>query len=191
MTPRRTPDAVRLPRTLRLIGAIAAGAALLLGSRAVGAQELAAFAGVYTYAGGQQQRDAVASAIDAIVADMNPLFRTVAKRRLTAGASIPSRYSFTPGPAATLTVTVDSGRPLTTTLDGTPIRFKNAEGQSVSLRRTWKNGVLTSHADRGDAAQKNVFRLSPDAKVLSVTFIITSDPLPRPLRYDLSYRRQE
>ena len=154
------------------------------------AQELDDFNGVFVYAGGQKQRSAVGEAIEAIVDDMNPLFRIIARRRLTAAAKIPPRYTFKTAPGGVLTITVGAGRPLTTKVDGTPIQFKNDEGQSITLERFWKGGVLTTSGDRGDAGQKSIYRLTPDGKSLAVTIIIHSEQLPRPLRYVLTYRRQ-
>jgi len=124
------------------------------------------------------------------VGEMNVLYRVIARRRLTRASKIAPRMVFAILPDGRLSIIVGNKSPLVTKLDGTPIRFKNEAGQSIKLRRHFKNSVLSTVGDRGDAKQRLVYRLSGDLKRMTVRININSDPLPRPLRYSLTYRRQ-
>lgn len=167
-----------------------AAAALALTATAAEAQPLEGFDGTWVYAGGQKQRARVEKAIEALVGEMNPLYRLIARRRLKAAAKVPQRFEFKTLSEGRLSVRVDSGPARITKLDGTPIHFDNDEGQKIRLHRVVRGSTLVTVGGRGDAAQQNTYRLDSGGRTMNLTITITSDRLPRPLRYQLTYRRQ-
>jgi hypothetical protein len=174
----------------RLVVAALAALAALLSSGPAAAETPGPFDGTWVYAGGAAQRAALAAAIESVVAEMNPLYRAIARSRLTASAKVPQRYAFSTLADGRLSVVVDASPARATRLDGTPISFRNDEGQTITLRRRLAGGVLTTTGDRGDASQRNVYRLQRDGAILAVTTTIRSAQLPRPLVYHLAYRRE-
>lgn len=186
----KRPRAANEPLLRALPAALLALLFVLIDVSPAEAQTPEDFAGTYSYAGGQRERTMRDQAIDRLIGQMNVVYRVIARRRLKAAAGIAPRLTIKANPDHTLSIKVGPGHFRTTKLDGTPIRFTNEKGQSIRLHRRFHKGVLTTVGTRGDAGQKNVYRLSPDRSRLTVSITITSEQLPGPLNYRASYHRE-
>lgn len=132
----------------------------------------------------RNRSDDVNAAINSVVKKMNPLTRSVARRRL--------RNTNPAYPSVAISFTDDHARisagPSTVTLplSGRPILWKRAgEMLTVTGRRDGNRYVETF--DAKDGRRTNVFTPTSDGLVMSVT--VTSRRLPQPLQYRLVYIR--
>ncbi|MCA9613186.1 MAG: hypothetical protein H6721_07605 [Sandaracinus sp.] len=130
-----------------------------------------------------QQR--VDAAIEAGVASMGPLRRSVGRRRLR--AKNPIRRE--------LVIALNGDR-VSVSYDGERFDVRRgvretvrlSDGEAVRLRATVEGARLTLHWQGDDGERRDTFTRRPDGSlVFGVT--VTSEQLPNPVRYRLVYRR--
>ncbi|MDF1561971.1 MAG: hypothetical protein P1V51_02945 [Deltaproteobacteria bacterium] len=172
---------------------------LLLGlpadARALGpdeASELAgwvqAFAASFRFTGGDREDAARLEAIDECVDEMLFVARPFARSRLRSATVISKEIAFDVSEAV-LAIRDAGERPLLVPLEGKPVQHVSKAGDELetTLKRDGRKLVLRTLNERG--GEERVLTLSPDGKKLTIEVTIFADPLPLPIRYQLSYRR--
>lgn len=146
------------------------------------------FVGDYRYVGGDKQRQAAVAAIEAALADLDPISRSLAKRKLA------ERDPAVPA----ITVAFDAGhtsirRKETTVrapLDGPAVKVKHDGREAMVSHRLATPAKLVERIQGAKGKTVNTFALSDDGERLTVTTQIDGERLSGPIRYRLSYRRR-
>lgn len=146
-----------------------------------------AFAGEYTWVGGQKERDGLDAAIDTAMDAVAPMVRGLGRKRLVESNPIPK----------TLRISVDGdlvdirfdGDGHSASLDGTPVKAVSPFGDKVKISHRMRGSKLTEHIDGGQGDRHNTFKLGSDGK-LTVDVQITSSHLPVPVEYRLTFKRK-
>lgn len=147
-----------------------------------------AFEGRYAYAGGQKQRDGVAAAIEATVAELNPLIRNLGRKRLTEANQIPKQVSISIN-GDKLTLDFD-GRSHEVSLDGKPLKTQSRDGEKVKVSHRMRGDRLVEIIDGTGGDRRNTLSLSDDCNRLTLKVSITSNQLPVPVEYRLTFKRK-
>lgn len=147
-----------------------------------------AFAGEYEFAGGQKQRDGVDAAIAKAMDAISPLFRKIGTKRLKANNPVSKQVSIAiNGDKARVAFGMyDNEAPL----DGTRVKTKSKAGDRIKLRHRVRGSTLVQTITGDGGKRTNSFTLSEDGQRLTVRVKITSDQLPVPVEYRLSYKRK-
>jgi hypothetical protein len=149
--------------------------------------QASAFAGEYTFVGGQKERDELDAAIETAANALSPLVRNLGRKRLQETNQIPKQ----------LTIAVDGdsadirfdGDGHDASLDGTPIRGVSPFGDKVKVSHRMRGSKLTEFIDGDKGDRHNTFKLGSDGK-LTVDVQITSSHLPVPVEYRLTFKRK-
>lgn len=147
------------------------------------------FHGSYRYAGGSSQRNDLAAGIEATVDALNGAIQGIARRRLTATNPLESTVDIVVA-GDDVTTTFESGFNASCVIDGATANARDIEGGKLRVRLRWKDGKLIQQMEGNGGARTIVYVLSADRKTLTVHHKITSDRLPVPLIYRLSYSRK-
>lgn len=146
------------------------------------------FAGTYTYAGGETQKAAIDTAIDKAIAGMFFAIKPVARGKLHDKTEVKTRIGFAFG-GGNVTSTANGEVPATSRDDGTPAAFK-AGGDNLKLsQKLSPDGHLLQSFAAPEGTRVNDYVLSADGKTLTVSVVISSSKLTRPVRYVLTYRK--
>lgn len=152
---------------------------------AADADAVKAFVGRYTYAGGADEREALAKAIDALVAKMNRLVRGIARSKLTETNPVETSLRITAN-ARALTVAFGE-RPFTAPLDGRPITVKVVTGDEMSLHYGITENEIRQVFAGDEKGQVNTFQRH-DERVVRRARVYAAQ-LPADLIYELTYDR--
>lgn len=146
------------------------------------------FVGVFAYAGGEEQRKAAHAAIDAALADLDLISRSLARRKLAERDPVVPTITIEYAGGKTTIIRRDTS--IRTTLDG-PAVTVTRDGRSAKVKHHLASPsklVETIHGERGSTT--NTFVLSDDGAHLTASTTIEGDRLKTPIRYRLSYRRR-
>lgn len=146
------------------------------------------FVGVFAYAGGEAQRKAAHAAIDAALADLDLISRSLARRKLAERDPVVPTITIEYAGGKTTIIRRDTS--IRTTLDG-PAVTVTRDGRSAKVKHHLASAsklVETIHGERGTTT--NTFVLSDDGAHLTASTSIEGDRLKTPIRYRLSYRRR-
>lgn len=157
------------------------------------AQQSTQLRGVWTLDAGRSD-DVPAKIVDA-TRGMNRIVGPVARRRLRATNTPYAWVRITPGE----TVRVDmAGRPsVSSPANGQPVLWNRDTGAACTrvgedcMRVTteWQNGRLVQTFRPEDGERRNVYSVSADGNTMTMAVTVSSPRLPRPLTYNLVYRR--
>src|SRR5690349_12886030 len=182
-------------RHLRSILGAAVLPSLLLGAGAIATVALprATFAQAGTIAGtyvlDRKASDDVEKAIQAAVKDMNFVTRPIARGRLNKTNKPYERVTIATSGANTV-VTIDTLPPRQAPSNGTAIDWKRpADGEKMKLSMKWDGGHLVETFKPEDGQRVNEYVLSPDGATLTMHVTLTSPRLPKPVKYNLVYRK--
>lgn len=150
--------------------------------------QASAFAGEYTFAGGQAERDALDAAIETSMNAVSPVLRNIGRKRLQESNPIPKQLSIAID-GASAEIRFD-GEGHDASLDGTPIKAVSPTGEKVKVSHRMRSGKLTELIDGDQGDRHNSFKLSGDGKRLLVDVKITSGHLPVPVEYRLTFKRK-
>jgi len=150
-----------------------------------GAQE-SSMRGTYTL--NRQASDNVATAINTAVARMNFVTRPIARGRLTR-TNQPYNRVVVDYTQNQVTLTFDQRAAISSPANGTPIKWRRADGEVLDVSTEWENGVLEQTFKAEDGQRVNSFSLSEDGRTLTLRVTVTSPRLPQPLTYRLVYNR--
>jgi hypothetical protein len=151
------------------------------------ADALATCRGSYHFVGGGAQRATRDAAIDRAARDVNWFVRGIARSHLTKAADIPNRL-VVDARGSDLIVTAD-GHPYVAPVDGRQVDVEAATGDKLGLSHELLAGGVREIFRKGKHGKANVYRCGPDR--LEVAVSIFSPKLPKPVRYQLSYRRDQ
>lgn len=144
--------------------------------------------GAYAFSGGQSERDAVLAAIDDVVAEMNPLARGIARERLRDANPVPARIEIA-READMLAIAFD-GRRYEASLDGSKTQVEGITGDTLDYHVTVSAARIRQTFTGPKGGRKNLLGRKGEHG-LSVDVTVTSDSLPKPLAYRLSFKRSE
>jgi hypothetical protein len=191
---------VRVTRTVKVTAVAAvlgAGLALwqLQGEPEAQAHEVEAataqaeFETTYRYAGGDKGRAAVEAAIEAATAEMNPLIRGIARKRLIEANKIIASLSFSLGGDPLVATYVD-GRVIEAPRSGDPIRWVDQFGEKIKVSHHLDGDGLIQKMSGSKGKRRNVYRFSDEDKSMTLSVTIESGVLPEPVRYKVRYERK-
>lgn len=126
-------------------------------------------------------------AIDAVVDDVNPFVRPIARRRLRhqnrAFQAVRIRLD-----GDRIVTRLGGAPPVASPADGGAVWYQVPEGNRVRVRQKVRGRVLVQHYRGEDGERINRFVLASDGR-LDYRVEVRSDYLPRSVRYRLRYRR--
>ncbi|HVI02690.1 MAG TPA: hypothetical protein VM869_28520 [Enhygromyxa sp.] len=146
-----------------------------------------AFAGEYTFVGGQKERDGLDAAIEASVNAVSPVVRGIGRKRLQESNPIPKQLTITVNGDA-VDIRFD-GEGHSAGLDGKPVKGVSPQGDKVKVSHRMKGTKLTERIDGDQGDRHNTFKLGSDGK-LTVDVEITSGHLPVPVEYRLTFKKR-
>jgi len=148
----------------------------------------AAWIGTFRHAGDTRERESLDSAIEAVVETFNLLLRPIVRNKLQDANAIP--------PTLTLRCDGDLLRAqigdlplLVAPVDGSQTIWRDQYGEDVAVRQHAKPGELVQRF-RGERGGRQIrYTTTSDGRTLTFRVTITSERLPWPLSYQLTYRR--
>lgn len=143
-----------------------------------------------TFARDSAAGDDVKAAIDATVSEMNFLIRGFARGRLES-TNEPYRTITITNDTSSVSVATDDRAPVTAPATGDSIRWEREDGEELVVRMRWEDGELRQTFTAEDGLRRNVYRLAPDGRTLTLDVTVESGRLPEPLTYQLVYDRVE
>jgi hypothetical protein len=141
--------------------------------------------GRYAFSGGDAERQALHDRIEAVVAEMAPVLRGVARRRLVQGNPIPDALTIEVTGDA-VTIAFDERR-YTAILGAPAVAVVGVDGKRAELTHRIEGSRLTQRFDAPRGERWNLFRVRGDR--LRLTVIIESESLPADLVYELTFTR--
>jgi hypothetical protein len=144
------------------------------------------FEGTWRFAGGDAQRQALERALQSTVSGMGFIVEGMALSRLRDRNQI-SPTIVVHVANGQLEYTAHNGRMFRSPVDGTAVRTQNAAGEAISLQTRINGNTMTRHGAAEQGARNEVLRV--EGSTMTIDCTLTSPRLPRPLRYQLTYRR--
>lgn len=129
----------------------------------------------------------VPQAIEAAIADMNFLTRSVARGRLKKTNSLSQRIAIA-RQAETIVVRFDERKPAEMPADGSVVKWTGEDGEQFDVHARAEAGRLVQTFKADDGQRVNTF-IAEDAQRLTLEVQVTSPRLPKPLTYTVHYRR--
>jgi hypothetical protein len=142
----------------------------------------------YRYSGGEAGKKAIEAAVEETVRKMNPLIRSIARRRmLEANAVIPELGFKLSGDM--IVASYVGGRIVEAPADGRAVSWTDQFGDAIRVSHRLRGDVLvqTMVGSKGD--RRNHYQFADDGQTMTMSVEIRSDKLPAPLRYSVTYRR--
>lgn len=171
----------------RIAGGEEAGSAAAGAHRADrldGSKDGDGLAGEYAFAGGEDERQALERAIDAVVSDMSLLVRGLARHRLRGANRVPARLAIARRGDEVI-VSLDERR-YAARPGGPPVHVIGVTGEELVLRLTLAEGGLAQRFTGARGERHNLLVRMPDGR-LRLRVRVTSPRLPRPLAYELTF----
>jgi hypothetical protein len=150
--------------------------------------QASAFAGEYTFVGGQKERDGIDAAIETSVDALAPMLRGLGRKRLQESNPVPKQLLIkVDGDAVEILFDGDGH---SVALDGKPVRAVSAFGDKVKISHRMRGSKLTEVIDGEKGDRHNTLALSSDNSRVTVDVEITSSHLPVPVEYRLTFKRK-
>lgn len=145
------------------------------------------WAASYRFVGGQAERDALGASIDSVVSDMNFFVRDIARGRLAKANPIPSRLTI--GRSGDVIAIAFDERRYEAPLDGSQTRVEGITGDMLRYHVTVSEDRVQQVFVGEEGGRHNAIRRR-GRDGLTVHVKVTSGRLPKPLQYQLSFRRE-
>jgi hypothetical protein len=142
-----------------------------------------AFVGSYRHSGGQAEQNALESAVDDVVQDMNVLAREIARKRLLAANRIPTSLEISTS-AERMTIQFDD-RSYTATLGGPAVDVVGITGDPLRMTLRMRDAKLLQHFVGDKGKRTNTIRRN--AEKVAIHVVVESDSLPKKLVYELTF----
>lgn len=169
----------------------ALAAALLLaagGAQVAAGPAMPALAGNYRFVGGDPERKQIEDACEVAIADSNFIVRAVARRRLKPQVAPWDTLTFRW--AGTDLEFGVNGRPgVGTHLNGDAISTTSPTGDPMKMRQWFEGKKLVQVFELEVGTRRNEVTLGPDGNQLKMKVQISSSQLPKPVIYELTYKR--
>lgn len=151
-------------------------------------EQVGDFVGEYQFVGGQKERDGIDAAIEVSVAEVNPVVRNLGRSRLKESNEVPASIEIElEGEVVTIR---QAGEAHAVRVDGAKIKLKSKLGDKVRVGHSLAGGKLIQKIVGDGGERTNRYKLSSDGKRLTLGVEITSDHLPVPVEYSLTYERR-
>ncbi|HEX5520961.1 MAG TPA: hypothetical protein VFX29_04660 [Longimicrobiaceae bacterium] len=147
----------------------------------------AAFNGTFTYDAAAS--DDINKAIEQGIAKMNFITRPVARGRLKKTNEPYKKIVIAQTPSE-VSITTDNRAAIVTPANGTAIKWKREDGEVLDVHTAWADGKLVQEFDAEDGKRINSYTISGDGNTLTMHVTVSSPRLPKPITYNLVYRRQ-
>ncbi len=147
----------------------------------------ASFEGTFRHLGGSSDRKALEQAIDEATADMSFFVRKIARARLRSRLSIPSWQTFR-FEGSDLTIGSPNGS-VTAPTSGAVTKTTNQNGDAIEVSHHLRGTTIRQVVTTEEGRRETTFALDPETGRLRVEVTISSDALPNPIRYRLTYGR--
>jgi hypothetical protein len=179
------------------LSAILIGVTLVLAAQAAAYEQneavepaLQRYVGTYQYVGGDEDIEALDSAIDGVVSQMNFFIRGIARRRLRK-PNLPSKEVIISLENGQIRIDRPGQPEVSAPADGKPITWRHPDdGDVFEVRHGIDDqGVLYQRFKGERSVSRNDFVLGDEGRRLNIVTEITADRLPAPLRFEMSYRR--
>ena len=144
------------------------------------------FSGTYAFSGGESERQALREAVDAAVAEMNPLVRGIARDRLLESNKIAQTVAIAADGDA-VTVSFDE-RAYTAVLGASAVEVTGVTGDTLQLTHRLSGKRLIQMFDGKRGSRRNVIGVR--GKQLRISVTVRSDSLPNDLEYQLTFARK-
>jgi hypothetical protein len=178
------PDTLQQEAVVQRFAYTCAALLILQLSSAARAEE-PSWVGIYV---NDEQSDAgVQKAIEAAIADMNFITRSVARSRLKKTNTLAHRIAIT-RQAETITVRFDERKPAEMPADGRVVKWTGEDGEQFDVFARTEDGRLVQTFKAEDGQRVNAFT-AEDAQRLTLEVQVTSPRLPKPLTYAVRYKR--
>jgi hypothetical protein len=145
------------------------------------------FRGSFSFAGGDGERAALQTAIEHAVDGMNFITQPIARGRLRGKNPVYSTLAFD-FPTGQVAVTFDGRATIRSRDDGVPGSGTTLTGETVQVLQRFNQGALVQLLVAGNGTRRNDFSVSADGHTLTMRVTVTSEQLPHPLHYTLTYR---
>ena len=143
----------------------------------------------YRYSGGAAGREAIEAAVEQTVRKMNPLIRSIARRRMLEANAVIPELGFDLG-KDTIVASYAGGRIIETPADGRAVPWTDQFGDRIRVSHRMVGATLLQTMSGSNGDRINRYTFSADGTTMSMAVEIRSDKLPAPLRYTVAYRRQ-
>ncbi len=139
------------------------------------------------YALVRDQSRELREAINQATETMNFVLRPIARRQLRQKNIVCSSF-FMGRKGESLNINLIGETPLSLPLSGEAVLWKAPDGETVRVH-LMSGPELTQIFEAKEGRRENRFTLSPDHTMLTMNVRITSRELPKPVEYQLVYRR--
>lgn len=143
-----------------------------------------------TFANPAQSEAAIDAAIERVVSQMSFFTRSVARAEVKGASPAFTRVEIETAPDA-ITVTFEARKPVRTPASGDTIRWTRDDGVEFDVHGRLGDDAFRQSFVNGSGTRLNVFTLSPDGRTLNLDVELSSDRLPEPIRYRLTFERVE
>lgn len=181
----RVPTDRQLPTAIRFF--ILATLALCAGSPLTARAQAADLQGTYVLIAAQSAD--IEAAIETSIAQMNFIKRPIARGRLKKTNTAYQRIHIVQLPDA-VEITFDQRKPLRMPTHGTAIEWTREDGEVFDVSAQWQGSQLTQTYAAEDGKRVNRFRPGENG-TLHLEVEISSEQLPRAVKYTLAYKRAE
>ena len=162
-------------------------AALLLAGGGLAQETGQGLGGTWQHTGGKSEIREVRAAIERCVGNMPGLLRPLARRRLMEGSGIPAHVVIRT--SATRIAIEEAGGSALTSEPGRVTRAVSGTGDSVELLHELRDDTLIQRLINANGARYTTYRLLEGGSRLTLDVVTTSDYLPAPVVYRLTYHR--
>jgi hypothetical protein len=146
-------------------------------------------AGSYTYTLAPDSSDDIKAAINTTVSPMNFIVRGIARGRLTKVNPLPHTLRLRLA-ADTVSVAFDNGDPVVTPSDGAVVSWYNALAKETDKAHVAIAGdTVRQTISASDGDRENAISFADSGARLHLRVTVTSHRLPKPLVYQLLFRR--
>ena len=130
----------------------------------------------------------VKTAVNKVAEQMGFFAASIARDRLME-ANKPAQKLVITVSGDLVTTQFDNDQAIRSHADGSTIDWTRDNGEKVRVTTTWQGTTLTRAVSSRDATRVSSFSLDATGNVLTLGVEITSEHLPQPLIYQLTYRR--
>jgi hypothetical protein len=130
----------------------------------------------------------IKKAVDKVADQMGFFAASIARDRLME-ANKPAQKLVITVSGNEVTTHFDNDQAIRTIADGSTVDWTRDNGEKVRVTTTWQGTTLTRAVSSKDATRVSSFSLDATGNVLTLGVEITSEHLPQPLIYQLTYQR--
>lgn len=152
--------------------------------------ESASLVGTYTWCESEREKQVIAQAVEAGVAQIGCLLRSIARSRLTTSTKPFKTLTFTEVSGGCMQMVRDADNPIVTPTNGVAVAWTRNDGKVFQVQQFWAGTALIQiYSDEDMNVRENAYTLAPDGTTLTIAVTIKSTRFKTPIRYALNYLR--